>query len=238
MVAELSFPTPSASVIEKRFQDLLVKRGAPHRYQPFPILCTEVQVFLANTVEAKLNATVRLQRESELNMLLLRKFCAKVRNLCSVNKPDLEFPAELIHRSTGSIQIRIVALIARERDRQLLSRLAADQNWVVHFAETCGGAWDLLKQHRAPLALCDRDFPGTEWRDVIQMMSSTPTLVYAILLSRVADDNLWNEVIRHGGYDLIATPLREEDTLRAIRLGWSYWSTSMRIPPMMVKHYL
>ena len=103
--------------------------------------------------------------------------------------------------------------------------MAANQGWAVYFADICGQAWSLIQQQRAPIVLCDRDSPGTEWRDVIQMMSSAPAPVYAILLSRVADNYLWNEVIRNGGYDLVATPLREEEVLRAIRLGWSYWSS-------------
>jgi DNA-binding NtrC family response regulator len=105
----------------------------------------------------------------------------------------------------------------------------------VHLAGTCGEAWGLLKQQNAPIVLCDRDFPGTEWRDVIQMMSSGPDLVYSILVSNVADDYLWNEVIRHGGYDVLSSPFREEELLRAMRLAWSYLSSSARSPAWLEK---
>ena len=157
---------------------------------------------------------------------VLRSLFAKLRG----NSADSEQPVltPLGNATAGKPTIRIVGLLASEQDRQLLSRLAPQQGWAVHFADTCGEAWEVLKQQKVPIVLCDRDFPGAEWRDVIQMMSSSPDLVYAILLSRVADDYLWNEVIRHGGYDVLSTPLREEEVLRAIRLGWSYWSSSTR----------
>jgi len=134
-------------------------------------------------------------------------------------------------------RIAMVALLGNSQDRELLSRLAAAHRWTVFFAETCGGAWDILNSRKVPIALCDRELAGTEWRDVIPMMTASPHPVYAILVSRVADDYLWNEVIRHGGHDLIASPLRQDDVVRAIRLAWTYWSSSMRVPPMLLKHY-
>ena len=88
-----------------------------------------------------------------------------------------------------------------------------------------------LQETKTPIILWDRDLPATEWRGVIQMMTSAPHPVDAILVSKVADDYLWNEVIRHGGYDLLTSPIGEQETLRAIRLVWSYWISSMCMPP-------
>lgn len=136
------------------------------------------------------------------------------------------------------IRIGIVALVAGTEDRELLSRLAAEHQWSLSFADTCGEAWNALSDRKAPIVLCDRDLPATDWRDVIQMMVSCPHQACAILVSKVADDYLWNEVIRRGGHDLLSKPLREEDVLRAIRLAWSYWRSSMNVQPMLTKHYL
>jgi DNA-binding NtrC family response regulator len=133
--------------------------------------------------------------------------------------------------------ITIVALVAGQRDRELLSRLAGEHQWILHLAGNCGEAWSALNESKAPIVLCDRELPATEWRDVIQMMVSSEHQAYAILVSKVADDYLWNEVIRRGGHDLLATPLREEDVLRAIRLAWSYWNSSLKAQPMILKHY-
>ena len=135
------------------------------------------------------------------------------------------------------VRTRILALVAEDSDRELLARVAQDQGWAIRFARTCGEAWEILNSERIPIVLYDRDLPATDWREGMHILSSAPLPVYLILLSRVADDYLWSEVIRRGGYDLVPTPLRREDVLRAIRLGWSFWSNSMRVPPMLVKHY-
>lgn len=153
-----------------------------------------------------------------------------------MSEPELR--ARLSDQQEPPAGITIVALIAHERDRELLSRLAVEHKWTLHLTATCGEAWDVLNKTQAPIVLCDRDLPATEWRGVIQMMVSAKHPVYAILVSKVADDYLWNEVIRHGGHDLLAAPIREPEVLRAIRLAWSYWNNSMRLPPMLIKHYL
>lgn len=128
--------------------------------------------------------------------------------------------------------IALVALSVREWDRQVLSRLASERRWILHFAQTSDEAWRILNECRAPIFLCDREMDGEDWRSVIRRMVSAPHLVCAILISNVADDYLWNEVIRRGGHDVMASPLREEDVLRAIRLAWLYWNTRLGNEPL------
>jgi len=168
----------------------------------------------------------------EMRSLLerLRDFFREV-----MSTPDLLARAGTAQGTPGPI--RIIALAAGERDRELLSRLAVEQGWVLHFAATSGEAWDALNESKAPIVLCDRGLPDADWRGVIRKMVSAPHLVCAILISSVTDDYLWNEVISWGGHDLLATPLRQEDVLRAIRLAWSYWTSSMKVQPMLMKHY-
>ncbi|MEQ1946960.1 MAG: hypothetical protein ABL995_07215 [Bryobacteraceae bacterium] len=140
-------------------------------------------------------------------------------------------PVEETQKAHG---IRMVAVLAADADRRLLAGLSVQQGWSVEFARTLGEAWELLQQKKTPIVLYDRDLPATNWREAMQILSSTPTPVYTILLSRVADDYLWAEVIRRGGHDLLSTPLRSDDVVRAIRLAWSFWTNSMRVPPIVV----
>jgi hypothetical protein len=122
--------------------------------------------------------------------------------------------------------ITIVALVVRDGDRQLISTVGGRNHWKMHFASTGGEAWTLLNQLKAPIFLCDREVPGAEWRDVIQRMASSAHRCCAILLSSVVDDYLLDEVTHIGGYDVLSTPLRENDVSRVVRLAWSYWNTA------------
>jgi len=167
----------------------------------------------------------------------MRFLLGKLRNFFRAEMSQSELQSRLGATQGAEAGIRIVAVLANVEEREVLSRIAAEQQWIVRFTDTCGEAWTALNESKAPIVLCDRDLPGTEWRDVIRMMVSSPHRAYTILVSRVADDYLWNEVIRLGGHDLLATPFHEEDVLRAIRLAWSYWNSSMRLQPMLMKHY-
>jgi FixJ family two-component response regulator len=129
----------------------------------------------------------------------------------------------------------IVALIIGERDRALLTNVAIRTGIDIRFTDSCSEAWTIANQLEAPVILCDRDLPGAEWRDVMQILASAPQRPSVILTSRVVDDYLWQEVIHNGGYDVLRKPLREEDVVRSVRLAWSYWSSAMKMSPGPLK---
>jgi DNA-binding NtrC family response regulator len=149
-----------------------------------------------------------------------------------------KYSAETSPLANGSAfpTISVIALGVNDPDRNLLIEASVQHKWKMQFSVTCGDAWSVLEQTKAPIILCDRDIEGAEWRDVVKMMASSTHGACAILLSRVVDDYLWNEVIANGGYDVVPKPLREEDVVRSVRLAWSYWSSSTRPSPLPVKH--
>lgn len=121
--------------------------------------------------------------------------------------------------------LAIVGLVMNEPDRRLLAGLGSRNEWKVSFAETLDEASALSEAVRAPAVLCDRDMCGKDWRAALERLSASPHGPCVLLMSAVVDDYLWNEVIRRGGYDVLAKPLREEDVLRTIKLARSFWNT-------------
>jgi len=106
----------------------------------------------------------------------------------------------------------------------------------VFFAETCNEARAAVDRLRAPVILCDRDLPGEDWREVVEILARPPQRTCIILISKVVDDYLWNEAVKRGGHDVLPKPLREEDVVRAVRLAWSYWNSARRRAELPVKH--
>jgi DNA-binding NtrC family response regulator len=96
----------------------------------------------------------------------------------------------------------------------------------IHFAESRVEAWDALNRLNSPLILYDRDWLDAEWRTTVQTFASSPHRSCVILASRVADDYLWQELIRCGGYDLLGKPFRADDVARALKLALSYWRSA------------
>jgi FixJ family two-component response regulator len=122
--------------------------------------------------------------------------------------------------------LSIVGLVLDEQDRRLLAGLGSRNQWSMSFAETIQEAQAHSEQLGASVILCDRDMPGREWGATVQALASSPHRPCVLLVSRVVDGYLWNEVVRRGGYDVLAKPLREPDVLRAIKLAGIYWNTA------------
>ena len=119
--------------------------------------------------------------------------------------------------------LAIVGLLIDEQDRRLLAGLGSRNQWKVTLADSFETAHTLSVQLRASAVLCDRDMPGREWAEAVGVLSSSRHRPCVVLLSRVVDDYLWNEVVRHGGYDVLSKPLREDDLVRIIKLAQAYW---------------
>src|SRR5260370_7062147 len=104
---------------------------------------------------------------------VIRSIFAACRGLLPREGPESEGRSVPGNAPSGGAQVTVVALIASERDRELLSHLAAEHQWMVYFARTCGEAWDILNEHSVPIVLSDRGLQGTEWRHVIHIMVSS-----------------------------------------------------------------
>jgi hypothetical protein len=121
----------------------------------------------------------------------------------------------------------IVSLLA-ERDQAIVLGLAGRSHWDIFFAANCSDALARAGKVKAQILFIDRDLAGVDWRETMSAFASLSNGICIVLVSRVIDAYLWNEVIRHGGYEVLPKPLREEDVLRAVALAWSYWNSSAR----------
>jgi DNA-binding NtrC family response regulator len=159
--------------------------------------------------------------------------CSAIRGLFTAQMSTEELEVQLGRRPAPDSRMTIVALLWRPSDRELLARLAAQQNWTLHLVDSCREARQTLDECKAQILLCDRSVSATHWSDVFQMALASGQSLYLILVSKGADDYLWNEVIRWGGHDLLPAPLKEERVLPAIQFAWSYWKRAMRVPTWM-----
>jgi len=139
-------------------------------------------------------------------------------------------------------RITIVGLMSSEdEDARLLVDVGGRNAWQVVFAGTHAEVEAALDQAQVPVVFCDRDLLGLGWRKAVERLSGPPKRACVILLSENADTNLWNEVVKGGGYDVLPKPLREDTVTRAVRLARSYWISPARTglllnrPPQLAK---
>ncbi len=124
--------------------------------------------------------------------------------------------------------LRIVAILAAEHDRSVVLNLGWRYHWEVFFANTCEEARLLADELHPQILLMDRDLAGSGWRTAMSSIASSSSEPCILLVSRVIDDYLWNEVVYNGGYEVVAKPIREDEVLRSVRLAWCYWRSAAK----------
>ncbi len=85
----------------------------------------------------------------------------------------------------------------------------------------------LVRDFSAPIIFVDRDWPGTKWGTVVESLATSPPGPCVILISAVPDGFLWQEVVRRGGYDVLAKPLQAEVVANVIKVALAYWKSRM-----------
>jgi DNA-binding NtrC family response regulator len=131
-------------------------------------------------------------------------------------------------RMAPSSRVPIVALVVNEQDRYVLTNISGQESLDVHFAESCEEGQAVANQLMAPVILLDRNWPGTEWKPAIENLAASPHRPCVILMSGVADDCLFQELNRRGGFHVLPKPLRQDNAARVVKLALSYWNRSAK----------
>jgi|SRR5579872_4922044 len=118
--------------------------------------------------------------------------------------------------------VKLVAITQNPDDAETLRQIASNCGWRISIVESSSAAIASLNDQPTPLVICDSDLSGEAWRDVLAKIAALPQAVCILLASRVVDDYLWRQVIRHHGYDIVPKPFQAEGLRRAVKFAWSW----------------
>jgi len=129
-----------------------------------------------------------------------------------------------VEQTIGSLSpgepVKLVAINQNAGDSETLRQIAASYGWKIAIVGSSDAAIALLKEQPTPLVICDSDITGEAWSDVLGKIAALPQAVCVLLASRVVDDYLWKQVIRHHGYDVVVKPFQPEQLRRAVTFAW------------------
>ena len=118
--------------------------------------------------------------------------------------------------------VKLVAITEKPDDSAVLQQIAVGYRWRISIVGSSDAAVASLNEQPTPLVICDRDLANEDWRDVLAKIAALPQAVCVLLASRVVDDYLWRQVIRHHGYDVVSKPFQPEELRRAVAFAWSW----------------
>ena len=117
----------------------------------------------------------------------------------------------------------VVAISSLEEDHVSLEQILSHSNWKVLRACTCQQALVLIRENQIPVAICERDLPDGDWKDILAEVARLPNPPKLIVTSRLADDCLWAEVLNLGGWDVLAKPFDLMEVTWSVSQAWRHW---------------
>jgi len=73
---------------------------------------------------------------------------------------------------------------------------------------------EFLRTREASVVLCEAE--DHSWKNVLDKLAEKDGPPRLIVMSRLADERLWAEVLNLGGYDVLAKPLDSEELRRVV----------------------
>jgi DNA-binding NtrC family response regulator len=133
--------------------------------------------------------------------------------------------------SPDVIIIQVLALIPAEGDRRLLRDMFAHTKWRLQFAGTLNDLRQALRHSQIGVVITDCRLPDCSWNEVLEAADQTEGQPSVIVISRVADERLWAEVLSTGGFDLVLMPFDCTEVLHCIASAWRNWRDRSVLKP-------
>jgi FixJ family two-component response regulator len=116
-----------------------------------------------------------------------------------------------------------LVVIRDEPGASSLPSMLHDAGWRLMVEHSTASALARQRECPAPVVLYDRAMPDADWRKAARSFSQTATHPCLVLLSERTDANLWEELVRCGGFDMLRTPVERESLIRTVSAAWLIW---------------
>lgn len=127
-------------------------------------------------------------------------------------------------RNEATSAVRLLAITSRDEFYARLVDIASSSGWEIRRATTVQEGLAVLRSTAIRLILFDWYETGNDWRHGLNRLGAAPNHPCVLLASRFADDNLRQEVMRLGGYDVLSRSADRVQIVRTLEFAW-FWAT-------------
>ena len=118
---------------------------------------------------------------------------------------------------------RVLTICPQPEDRVRLHEILRRYRFRLDEAVTWRDGAKRLALNRPQVLICEATLPDADWKEVLGQAASLKNAPRVIVISRLADESLWAEVLNLGGYDVLPTPLIHDEVARIVGLAWQNW---------------
>jgi len=116
----------------------------------------------------------------------------------------------------SKLTFRFVIASPRQEDLIDLTILLAGSAWAPVHVRTCGDAGGLIRTLRVPIVLCDLGLEGRPWQQSLRRLLATQPTASVVFLSNAQDRVRLCNVVRSGGFGLLARPFERERVFNSL----------------------
>jgi len=116
----------------------------------------------------------------------------------------------------------LLVVTSRAEDVSELNEILRETSWLLTDVSSLDDAIVKLKAVALPIIFYDRDAAGVCWQETIERLIAARQGACVVLISNVADQYLWEEVVQHGGFDLLSRPFRKDQVLSALAFAHAH----------------
>jgi DNA-binding NtrC family response regulator len=119
-------------------------------------------------------------------------------------------------------KIPVLIVTSRAEDVAELNSILEGTPWELTNASRGEDVGAALKAASVPILLFDRDTASESWQKTMRDLIKLRRGACVVLLSNVADQYLWEEVVQHGGFELLSRPFRKELVLSTLVFAYAH----------------
>lgn len=124
---------------------------------------------------------------------------------------------------------QILAIVPQGPNRLLLQEISRNAGLAVTLSEPPPSLTSGCEADVAPIIIYDRELSPDHWREIVRALTKKSPKPYVILLSANTDANLWEELQRVGGSDILRTPVNQDEMLGALKRTRQLWHSQMQV---------
>ena len=119
--------------------------------------------------------------------------------------------------------ISILLVSPHPADLPSLRAILHHAHWDLRQVETAELAVRHVLRSAPSVIICERDLPDGSWKNILWCAIENAVPSSILVVSRRADEALWEEVLNLGGYDVLQKPFDKSEVVRVVGMAWRHW---------------
>jgi DNA-binding response OmpR family regulator len=116
-------------------------------------------------------------------------------------------------------RLRVLAVTADLGFYAGVLNAASSAQWRTEWARTLNRAIEICRSKSPPIVIYDSNLPGVEWGWALDRLSAAPHNPRILLAAPSIDEELWKNVLRRHGYDVVERAASSEHLGRMFRFA-------------------